>query len=96
MGISGAQLTTLMVHLGWLSILLLVGKLIRARVRILQRLFLPASIIAGFLGLLLGPYILGATGVQIIPEEMLGTWAALPGVLINVVFACLFLGLAIP
>ena len=96
MGITGAQLTTLMVHLGWLSILLLVGKLIRARVRAFQRLFLPASIIAGFLGLLLGPYVLGATGVQLIPTEMLGTWAALPGVLINIVFACLFLGFAIP
>jgi len=96
MGITGAQLTTLMIHLGWLSILLLVGKLIRARIRVLQRLFLPASIIAGFLGLLLGPYILGGAGVQLIPDEMLGTWAALPGVLINVVFACLFLGLAIP
>jgi glutamate:Na+ symporter, ESS family len=96
MGITGAQLTTLMIHLGWLSILLLVGKLIRARIRVLQRLFLPASIIAGFLGLLLGPYILGGVGVQLIPDEMLATWAALPGVLINVVFACLFLGLAIP
>ena len=96
MGITGAQLTTLMVHLGWLSILLLVGKLIRARVQAFQRLFLPASIIAGFLGLLLGPYVLGATGVQLIPAEMLGTWAALPGVLINIVFACLFLGFAIP
>jgi glutamate:Na+ symporter, ESS family len=96
MGITGAQLTTLMVHLGWLSILLLVGKLIRARTRVLQRLFLPASIIAGFLGLLLGPYVLGAAGVQLIPSEMLATWAALPGVLINVVFACLFLGVAIP
>lgn len=96
MGISGSTLTTLMVHVGWLSILLLAGKLIRARVRLLQRLFLPASILGGFLGLLLGPYVLGSTGFQLIPSDMLTTWASLPGVLINVVFACLFLGVSIP
>ncbi len=96
MGITNVELTTLMVHLGWLSILLLTGKLIRARVRALQRLFLPASILGGFLGLLLGPYVLGATGFQLIPAEMLTTWGALPGILINIVFACLFLGFAIP
>jgi Na+/glutamate symporter len=96
MAITGDQLVALMVHLSWLSLLLLVGKLIRARLRFLQRLFLPASILGGFLGLALGPYVLGATGIQIMPPEMLTTWGALPGVLINVVFACLFLGLAIP
>lgn len=96
MTITGDQLVTLLVHFGWLSVLLLVGKLIRARVRAFQRLFLPASIIAGFIGLILGPYILGSTGIDIIPSEMLGTWASLPGVLINIVFACLFLGLMIP
>lgn len=96
MGITGSTLTTLMVHAGWLSVLLLTGKLIRARVRLFQRLFLPASILGGFLGLLLGPYVLGSTGLQLIPSEMLVTWASLPGVLINVVFACLFLGVSIP
>ncbi len=96
MGITGEQLTTLMVHVGWLSILLLAGKLIRARVRAIQRLFLPASILGGFLGLFLGPYILGLTGFQLIPADMLATWASLPGILINIVFACLFLGFAIP
>ena len=96
MAISGEQLVALMVHLSWLSLLLLVGKLIRARLRFLQRLFLPASILGGFLGLALGPYVLGKTGLQIMPAEMLETWAALPGVLINIVFACLFLGLVIP
>ncbi len=96
MALTGDQLLTLMIHLSWLSLLLLVGKLLRARLRFLQRLFLPASILGGFLGLALGPYVLGATGIRIMPPDMLTTWAALPGVLINVVFACLFLGLTIP
>ncbi len=96
MAITGDQLVALMIHLCWLSVLLLVGKVIRARLRFLQRLFLPASILGGFIGLALGPYVLGALGVQIMPGEMLTTWAALPGILINVVFACLFLGMMIP
>ncbi len=63
---------------------------------LLQKLFLPASIIGGFVGLILGPYVLGAAGVPLIPQETLDTWSALPGMLINIVFACLFLGFSIP
>ncbi len=96
MAISGDTLTQLMINICWLSVLLLLGKLIRAKVVFLQKLFLPASIIGGFIGLILGPYIIGKTGVTIIPTEMLQTWGALPGRLINIVFACLFLGFAIP
>ncbi len=96
MAISGAVLTDLMINAGWLAVFLLVGKLLRAKIVFIQKLFLPASILGGFLGLALGPYVLGKTGVQILPQEMLDTWSAFPGVLINIVFACLFLGFAIP
>jgi ESS family glutamate:Na+ symporter len=96
MALSGAQLTELLIDLGWLSVLLLIGKLLRTKIVLLQKLFLPASIIGGFVGLALGPYVLGSAGVKLIPQEMLDTWAALPGMLINIVFACLFLGFSIP
>jgi ESS family glutamate:Na+ symporter len=96
MALTGDQITTLMIDVAWLSVLLLVGKLIRTQVVLLQKLFLPASVIAGFIGLALGPYLLGNAGLQVIPQEMLTTWATFPGRLINVVFACLFLGFAIP
>ena len=96
MVISGAVLVELMIDAGWLAVLLLIGKLLRARLVFIQKLFLPASIIGGFIGLALGPYVLGKTGIQVLPQEMLDTWSAFPGVLINVVFACLFLGFAIP
>jgi len=96
MPITGDVLTRLMIDVAWLGLLLLAGKLIRAKVVLFQRLFLPASIIGGFLGLLLGPYGFGKLGWQVVPLETLGTWGALPGILINVVFACLFLGFAIP
>ena len=97
MGISGAVLVELMIDVGWLSLLLLVGKLLRAKILLFQKLFLPASIIAGFIGLFLGPYLLGSVlDFEIIPQSMLTTWASLPGILINIVFACLFLGFSIP
>ena len=90
------QLTALMLTLGWLTVLLLVGKLLRVKIRLFQRIFLPASIIGGFIGLGLGPYLLGGLGITIIHPDLLRTWGAMPSVLINVVFACLFLGVAIP
>ncbi|MCP4707900.1 MAG: sodium:glutamate symporter [Planctomycetes bacterium] len=96
MNITDDMVTGIMIHLCWLSALLLVGKLLRSKVRILQKLFLPASILAGFIGLILGPYIFGNFGFQIIPDDILNTWSKFPGRLINIIFACLFLGFAIP
>ena len=96
MMITGDVLTQILIDFGWLSLLLLIGKYLRANVGLLQRLFLPASIIGGFLGLALGPYGIGKLGIDVIPDEVLSTWRAMPGILINVVFACLFLGFRIP
>jgi glutamate:Na+ symporter, ESS family len=96
MDISGDQLTRLMIDIAWLSLLLLAGKYLRTRVRLFQRLFLPASIIAGFIGLVLGPYVVGRRLFTVIPASMMESWSLYPGRLINVVFACLFLGFAVP
>ncbi|NQU40839.1 MAG: sodium:glutamate symporter [Lentisphaerae bacterium] len=74
-----------------LCLLLALGKFIRVKSRLMQRLYLPASVIAGFIGLLL---------IQLVGREAMGGWIAgwgrLPGLLINVVFAALFLGVTIP
>lgn len=96
MGFTGDQLTGLMIDLCWLSLLLLIGKYLRVRFVLLQKLFLPASVIAGFIGLFLGPYIFGRYVFTVIPQEMMNSWSLYPGRLINVVFACLFLGFSIP
>lgn len=96
MGITGAQLTDLMINMCWLSLLLLVGKFLRSRLVFLQRLFLPASVIAGFIGLFLGPYIFGKHLFTVIPPEIMNSWSLYPGRLINIVFACLFLGFSVP
>jgi ESS family glutamate:Na+ symporter len=65
------------------------GYWLRRRLTILQRLYLPASVVAGLAGLLL---------LQLVPlpAEATAGWNKLPGLLINIVFACLFLGTALP
>ncbi|MBQ7222586.1 MAG: sodium:glutamate symporter, partial [Bacteroidales bacterium] len=50
---------TLFTDLGLIGLLLLIGKLVRVKVRIVQKLFIPPSLIAGLLGLILGPEVLG-------------------------------------
>jgi ESS family glutamate:Na+ symporter len=96
MQFTGDQLTSLMIDICWLSLLLLIGKYLRAKITLLQKLFLPASVVAGFIGLLLGPYGVGKFLFTVIPREMMDSWSLYPGRLINVVFACLFLGFSVP
>lgn len=89
-----------------LGALLLVAKLIRVRWRLAQRLFLPCSIIGGGIALLLGPDIFGNIAAafgfdQFTEGGLVGpgvqeVWAALPDILISVVFAGLFLGQRMP
>ena len=71
--------------------LLVVGKLVRLRAPLLQRLYLPSSVIGGAVGLLL----LSVFGDRV-DQEVVGAMRRVPGFLINVVFATLFLGKAIP
>ncbi len=62
--------------------LILIGKLIRVKVKFIQKLFIPPSLIAGFLGLALGP-----NGFDLLPfSNHLGTYSA---VLIALVFGAL-------
>lgn len=84
-----------------LGLALLVGKLIRVRVGFVQTLFLPASIVGGALLLLLGPEVLGRVGGPfgengLFTEPMVSVWSSLPGLLISVVFATMFLGNKLP
>ncbi|UCM90465.1 sodium/glutamate symporter [Streptomyces marincola] len=69
---------------GLIAALLVTGTIARARLVFVQRLMLPSSVIAGGLGLLLGPEVL-----DILPfSDQLGTYSS---VLIVAVFACLAL-----
>lgn len=78
-----------------LGLLLVVGKWVRVKTPLLQNLFLPSSLIAGFIALILGPEILGRV-VTVFPETTIKIWSYLPGLMINIVFAALFIGKKIP
>ncbi|MBV7295497.1 sodium:glutamate symporter [Corynebacterium sp. TAE3-ERU12] len=89
-----------------LGLFLLVGKFIRMRVRWVQNLFLPSAIVAGFIALALGPDVFGQimalfgndsfTESGLLGADTLEVWKSLPGLLISVVFATLFLGQKLP
>ncbi len=89
-----------------LAILLLVSVYIKQKVKLLQQLYLPESIIAGTIALFLGTEVLGAIALKInpnsdlinglFPETMPQIWLQCPEVFINIVFAALFLGENIP
>jgi ESS family glutamate:Na+ symporter len=90
-----------------LGLLILAGRFIRQHVGLLQSLFIPSSIVAGLLALLLGSDALGAIARTtlgeetplangLFPEAIQEVWSASPSVFINIVFAAIFLGKAIP
>ncbi|TVP91724.1 sodium/glutamate symporter [Alkalibacterium sp.] len=90
-----------------IGVFLIIGKVVRLHTKWLRNLFLPSSIIAGFIALFLGPDALGRLTSQflaegslfyngLIPEFILDVWRPLPGMFINIVFAALFLGKKVP
>lgn len=74
-----------------LCLLLFAGKLLRTYVPLFQRLYLPSSILGGLLGLAVIHF-----GGNLVPAEWHAGWGRLPGFLINLVFATLFLGRRTP
>ena len=90
-----------------LALLLVGGLWLRNRSALLSRLFLPGSVVAGIVVLLLGQDVLGGIARAIggpdsllangiFSEETVSIWRSIPSLLINIVFASLFLGKAIP
>ncbi|MEM9536777.1 MAG: sodium/glutamate symporter [Cyanobacteria bacterium P01_E01_bin.45] len=90
-----------------MAMLVLAGRFIKQKVSWIQRLYLPESIVAGALALLLGPQVLGAIATAvggdgvalsggIFSAPIRTVWSQSPGVFINIVFAALFLGERIP
>ena len=77
----------------YLSFLLILGVFIKSKVKVLQELFIPASVIGGFIGLKLGPEVLGRIFSFSLPVTWLKEMALLPGILIVPVVAAVPLGL---
>jgi len=74
-----------------LCLLLVCGKAIRTALPFLRRLCLPSSIVGGALGLL----VLSTCGTCV-PDAWHSGWKSLPGFLINIVFAAMFIGQKFP
>lgn len=47
---------SLLYDVAWMSALLLMAKIIRSKVRFIQRLYIPSALIAGFIGLFAGKH----------------------------------------
>lgn len=89
---TNAMLTSLLQSLGLLGAFLLVGTLLRAKLKIFQKMFIPSSVIGGFLLLILGPQVLNVLPV---PAEWFDMYSLMPGILIVPVVAAVPLGLKI-
>ena len=74
-----------------LSVLLIAGKILRVQLPLLQKLYLPSSVVGGILGLVLLTSFPG-----LVPGDIVREMRLMPGFLINVIFATLFLGVALP
>lgn len=95
-----------LVALGWAAALVAGAKAVHRHLSFLRRLYIPSSVLAGVVALLVGPQVLGALSTRLgapaalahgmLPAGVIEVWEGQPGLLINVVFAALFLGKAIP
>lgn len=85
-----SEIATVLYDMGILSILLLMGIFLRKNVKMFQDIYIPASLLGGFIGLLLGPQILGHFLEFSLPIG--GSIAKWPGVLVNIVLGVSFFG----
>jgi len=83
------ELSAILVDLIVISLFLVLGTVLRAKISIFQRFIIPASAIGGIIGLIMGRNVLG-----IIPIS--DFYSQLANVGIDVVFAGLFIGRVIP
>ncbi|MCD4676144.1 MAG: hypothetical protein K8S18_09145 [Desulfobacula sp.] len=83
------ELSVILIDLIIISLFLVLGAIIRAKVPIFQRFIIPASVIGGIIGLVLGKNVIG-----LIPISDFYSQFAIVG--IDVVFAGLFIGKVMP
>lgn len=85
-----SEIQVVLLDLGYLSILLLLGIFLRKNVKAFQDIYIPASLLAGFCGLILGPQFLGAVSPIHFPiPSTINKW---PGMLVNIVLGVSFFG----
>ena len=89
--LTSGGMNSLLFYVSVLGILLLAGVVLRVKVPLFKKYFIPASLIAGLIGLALGQY-----GLKVLPADMMASFATLPGRLITVVFAPMLMGMTFP
>lgn len=83
--------TDVLMDFSWIGLLLLVAFWIRSKVTVLQKLYIPVAVIAGLIGLLCGPNVLGKVcPLYIHWSDMLGSYAT---PLLAILFSVSFLGI---
>lgn len=85
--IASGTLGNLLYYVAIVGVLLVIATLLRLKIPFLRKAFIPASLLAGLIGLVLGPHVLG-----VIPADMMSSIGSLPTHMITVVFACMLLG----
>ncbi|MFH2128738.1 MAG: sodium/glutamate symporter [bacterium] len=85
--------TRLLQEFSILGGLLILGVLLRAKIKLFQNLFLPAAVIGGFIGLIFGPIVMKSFAILPIPQDMISDFALIPGILILPIIASIPLGL---
>ncbi|MFD1385299.1 sodium/glutamate symporter [Oceanobacillus oncorhynchi subsp. oncorhynchi] len=88
--VESGTLSTLLIYTICLGILMLIGVIIRLKVKIFTKFIIPASLIAGFLGLIIGPH-----GLKLLPTSMYDTWSGYATILISIVFAPMLIGITV-
>ena len=81
-----------------LGMALICGMVLRRVVPWLAAVYIPASVLAGFLILLAGPQVLGrlTSGWSLVPPQTIPVLSALPGLMINIVFGGIMIGKTLP
>lgn len=73
------------------------AEIIRFLIPPLKRYHIPRAFIGGLIALILGPELIGSyAAINIINEQVLKPWSEISLFLVNVIFACIFLGKEIP
>src|SRR5699024_8973034 len=88
----------------YIGVFIIIGKVLRVNTRWMQNLFLPSCLIAGFVALIVVPQVLSkllghwSDGMSsgLLTDNVIDVWSVLPGLMINIVFATLFLGNPLP
>lgn len=86
--ISGGTLNNLLYYVSLVTIILVIATFLRLKIGFLRKAFIPASLLAGLIGLALGPYAL-----NVVPKDIMNSIGSLPVPMITIVFSCMLLGI---